>query len=101
LLTDIQAHDKAVLSGILNWGEAILAPTSLGCRAPSWLWSEPGYEVVKAAFDQAVSTWCKYAYEEDDVIARKILSLAVQGVRSDEDYRAVEEGLRWRARFEK
>ena len=86
-----------VLTGVIDWDEAIFAPRFATCLPPVWLWQEPGRQVdeverfgaewsaadsaehleVKRAFEEAMGPeYARLVYEPEFVIARRLLKFA-------------------------
>ncbi|KAI1108296.1 hypothetical protein F5Y14DRAFT_445566 [Nemania sp. NC0429] len=92
-----------VLSGILDWDSAILAPMFMSCLPPMWLWAwaldedederkandEPPTEEsreLKRLFESAAGPdYLRHAYQPAFRLARQLLHFVINGLRTKED----------------
>ena len=102
ILIDVTSDGAAVVTAVLDWDLAILAPRFVGCVAPWWMWSWKGYkediydegdetqagsepEIVKCAeikraFDESVGPrFRKYAYQKEYQMVRRFFKYGAQG----------------------
>lgn len=98
--------DRRIISGILDWDSAILAPAFMSCTPPMWIWSwqedddegkrmandEPatsGQKELKAVFEAAAGPlYIQYAYHPAYRLARRLVRFAIYGIRSNGDDQA-------------
>lgn len=103
---DVTSPTTAHLSGVLDWDEAVFAPSFLACKLPSMLWdfegdddeeldesvahvmpSDADLASIKRAFDAAAGeTFVKYTYTPEYRLARNIVRFAITGIHSKEGY---------------
>ncbi|KAF1842801.1 uncharacterized protein K460DRAFT_289421 [Cucurbitaria berberidis CBS 394.84] len=94
ILIDITSPGTAHLSAILDWDEAVFAPSFVNCRPPSWLWDFEGDEDLDEALANVAPTdsdlqAVKTAFE-DAVGPENICRLAITGFHSNDDYEMAE-----------
>ncbi|KAH5037164.1 hypothetical protein HBI65_198570 [Parastagonospora nodorum] len=95
---------QPIISGILDWDSAALAPSFMSCKPPLWIWAwaddededeqtandEPPNEegrVLKRTFEQAAGPeFAGYAYPSAYRLARRLLRFAMDEMRSTEDF---------------
>jgi aminoglycoside phosphotransferase (APT) family kinase protein len=114
ILTNVTSPTTASLSGILDWDEAVFAPSFTNCKPPSWLWDfegdddeqldecvasvmpqDPDLAVIKEAFEEAAGEeYLKYAYTPEYRIARNICRLAITGFHSNDEYEQAEKVIK-------
>ncbi|KAH7134023.1 hypothetical protein EDB81DRAFT_886828 [Dactylonectria macrodidyma] len=94
----------SIISGVLDWDNAVLAPMFMSCAPPMWIWAwrddededertandEPptaeGAQ-LKLAFEEAAGNdFARFAYEPAYRLARRLLRFAIDGMQSDEDF---------------
>ncbi|KAI0857480.1 hypothetical protein F4860DRAFT_356866 [Xylaria cubensis] len=93
-----------IISGILDWDSAILAPMFMSCKPPLWLWGwkedededertaneePPTAELrqLKKLFEDAAGPdYLRFAYQPAYRLARQLVSLMINGLRSNEDF---------------
>ncbi|PSN73635.1 hypothetical protein BS50DRAFT_467362, partial [Corynespora cassiicola Philippines] len=98
-------HDKQrpIITGILDWDSAVLAPSFMSCKPPQWIWDwqddededeqtandvPPTKECIKLkiAFEMAAGwDYMLYAYSPVYRLARRLVRFAIDGIRSAED----------------
>ncbi|KAI0547874.1 kinase-like domain-containing protein [Xylaria curta] len=92
-----------IVSGILDWDNAILAPMFMSCQPPLWIWGwkddededertaneEPptaeARQLKKLFEDAAGPDYLRLAYQPAYRLARQLVSLIINGLRSNED----------------
>lgn len=94
------------ISGVLDWDDAIIAPSYMSCIPPSWLWQwsdddeeedestagdtpeDPEMRDIKQVFDNAVdSQFTRLCYPAQYRMARKLTRFAILGLHTMEDLR--------------
>jgi aminoglycoside phosphotransferase (APT) family kinase protein len=96
---------RHLITGILDWDSAVLAPRFMSCYPPLWVWAwqddeaederaandDPGTaqgRELKALFEEAAGTdYVRFAYGASYRLARRLVRFAIDGVRSNEDYK--------------
>ncbi|KAI0415080.1 hypothetical protein F5X98DRAFT_389428 [Xylaria grammica] len=105
-----------IISGIVDWDSAILAPMFMSCKPPLWLWGwkhdededertandEPptaeSREIKKLFEDAAGPDYLRFAYQPAYRLARQLVSFIINGIRSNEDVRESDAMLKeWEA----
>ncbi|KAI0186312.1 hypothetical protein EV127DRAFT_439024 [Xylaria flabelliformis] len=105
-----------IISGILDWDSAILAPMFMSCKPPLWLWGwkedededertaneePPTAELrqLKKLFEDAAGPdYLRFAYQPAYRLARQLVSLMINGLRSNEDFYGADTMLKeWKA----
>ncbi|KAI1133276.1 hypothetical protein F5Y10DRAFT_287670 [Nemania abortiva] len=105
-----------IISGILDWDSAILAPMFMSCKPPLWLWDwkddededertaneEPptaeSRELKKSFEEAAGPDYLRFAYQPAFRLARQLVSFVINGLLSNEDFRAADAMLQeWEA----
>ena len=94
-----------IITGILDWDSAVLAPRFMSCAPPMWIWAwkddededermandDPGTaegRELKALFEEAAGEdYVRLAYEPAYRLARRLMRFAIEGVRSNEDFK--------------
>lgn len=94
---------KSIITGILDWDSAVLAPSFMSCAPPLWIWAWKDDEdedertandtppteeckALKSTFEQAAGPlYIRYAYAPAYRLARRLLRFAIDGIRSSED----------------
>jgi aminoglycoside phosphotransferase (APT) family kinase protein len=104
------ARDAAqpIISGILDWDSAALAPSFMSCAPPLWIWAWADDEdedertandvppteenrALKSAFEEAAGAeFVRYAYPSAYRLARRLIRFAIDGQRSNEDLKEAE-----------
>ncbi|KAH7150201.1 hypothetical protein B0J13DRAFT_620525 [Dactylonectria estremocensis] len=97
-----------IISGVLDWDSAVLAPMFMSCAPPMWIWAwqddedenertandeppTPEGVQLKLAFEEAAGNdFVRFAYEPAYRLARRLLLFAIDGIQSDEDFREAE-----------
>lgn len=100
--------DCPIISGILDWDSAVLAPAFMSCTPPMWIWSwqedededermaneepaTPEKKELKAVFEAAAGPqFIKWAYNPAYRLARRLVRFAIHGIRSSEDVQEAE-----------
>ena len=99
ILVDV-ADGSLAITAILDWDEAVFAPTFVMCTPPLWIWawsddededeskasetpkSEEGQK-LKHIFEQEVGQkFLRYTYQPEYRVARKLFDFALQGIHS-------------------
>jgi len=101
-----------MITGILDWDGAVLAPCFLSCYPPLWIWDwrddedederaandDPGTaqgRQLKMQFEEAArADYVRLAYGAPYRLARRLVRFAIEGVRSNEDYKEARAMLR-------
>jgi hypothetical protein len=106
IIINVTSPTTASLSRILDWDEAVFAPSFTNCKPPSWLWDfegdddeqldecvasvtpqDPDLAAIKEAFEEAAGEeYLKHAYTPEYRIARNICRLAITGFHSNDEY---------------
>ncbi|KAK6955569.1 hypothetical protein Daesc_003209 [Daldinia eschscholtzii] len=104
LINPISDASSPILSAILDWDSAILAPQFMCCKPPFWLWAwqgddeederiandeppSPEGRQLKQLFEEAAGPdYVRFAYKPAYRLARQLVRFAVQGLCSNEDY---------------
>ena len=99
ILADVVDGSLAI-TAILDWDEAVFAPTFVACTPPIWIWAWSDDEdedeskanetpettegqILKNIFEQEVGReFLSYAYRPEYRIARKMFDFALQGLHS-------------------
>ncbi|KAI1181370.1 hypothetical protein F5B17DRAFT_453148 [Nemania serpens] len=94
-----------IISGVMDWDNAILAPMFMSCQPPLWLWGwkhdededertandePPTVESreLKRLFENAAGPeYLRLAYKPAFRLARQLFSFALNGVRSNEQFK--------------
>lgn len=108
---------RPIITGILDWDSAVLAPCFFTCYPPLWLWAwrddedertttdDPGTEErreLRTQFDVAAGWWdhstdgqrcLRAAYQAPYRLARRPVRFAIDGVRPNEAYEEAEARL--------
>lgn len=102
------APGRPVISGILDWDSAVLAPAFMSCTPPMWIWSwqedededkRMANEVpatneqkeLKAEFESAAGPlYIQCAYDPVYRLARRLVRFAIDGIWSTKDEREAE-----------
>lgn len=99
---------RPIISGILDWDSAVLAPVFMSCTPPMWIWSWQEDEdedermanevpaateqkVLKAEFEAAAGPlYIQCAYNPVYRLARRLVRFAIDGIRSTRDEQEAE-----------
>ena len=102
---------QPIISGILDWDSAALAPSFMSCAPPLWIWAWADDEeedertandvppteegrALKNAFEEAAGAeFVRYAYPSAYRLARRLIRFAIDGQRSNEDLKEAESML--------
>jgi len=94
-----------IITGILDWDSAVLAPLFMSCALPAWIWAWQEDEdedertandtptaregrQLKALFEESAGNdYMRLAYEPAYRLARRLVRFAINGLRSNEDFR--------------
>jgi aminoglycoside phosphotransferase (APT) family kinase protein len=94
---------QSIISGILDWDSAVLAPSFMSCAPPLWIWAWTDDEeedertannvppteeerILKKTFEEAAGPeFMHYAYPSTYRLARRLVRFAIDGIRSSED----------------
>lgn len=106
---------RPIITGILDWDSAVLAPAFMSCIPPGWIWSwhedededermanvvptTTKQKVLKAEFEAAAGPlYMRCAYNPVYRLARRLVHFAMDGIRSDEEEREAQAMLgKWR-----
>ena len=111
IMVRAQPDDQIKITGILDWDSAVFAPFWVGCAPPHWLWADEDDETfdendetnadkvpatehgreVKLAWEEAVGEdFCRFSYEPEYRIARKLFHFALHGIHSTWETREAE-----------
>ncbi|KAF2128996.1 hypothetical protein P153DRAFT_431812 [Dothidotthia symphoricarpi CBS 119687] len=100
------------ITAVLDWDDAVLAPTFMSCTPPTWIWAwdddeddnelrandMPATEedgILKRAFEDAAGPkYLRYAYEPAYRLARRLVQFAIDGMKYSHDITEAEEMLR-------
>lgn len=100
---------QPIVSGILDWDSAVLAPSFMSCAPPLWIWTwvndgdedertandvpptEEGRSLKKAFEEAAGPEFVRYAYPSAYRLARRLVRFAIDGVFSNEQVTEAEE----------
>lgn len=103
--------DRPIISSILDWDEAVLAPPFMSCTPATWIWGwkhgddddeEPEtseQRELRMVFEAAAGPlYVKFAYQPAYQLARRLVRFAIDGIRSHECWKESEEMLDlWRS----
>ena len=100
ILVDIAEDVSLAITAILDWDEAVFAPSFVACTPPMWIWAwsdnededeskanetpktEEGKK-LKSLFEQTVGQdYLRYTYQPEYRIARRLFDFALQGLHS-------------------
>lgn len=105
LLDPTRSPDEPIISAILDWDSAVLAPKFMSCTPPLWLWawkedededertandtpSTPEACQLKRIFEDAAGKdYIKFAYKPTYRLARQLVRFAIDGVQSNEEFK--------------
>lgn len=109
ILVDLESPpDRQIISGILDWDSAILAPAFMSCAPPMWIWdwqedehederlanedpATPEQKELKTVFETAAGPqYVRCAYNPAYRLARRLARFAIDGIRSNEDVKEAE-----------
>jgi aminoglycoside phosphotransferase (APT) family kinase protein len=103
---------QPIISGILDWDSAALAPSFMSCAPPLWVWAWADDEeedertandvpptdegrALKKTFEEAAGDeFVRYAYPPAYRLARRLIRFAIDGQRTTEDLREAEAMLK-------
>lgn len=103
--TCLSDPSRNLITGILDWDSALLAPRFMSYYPPLWIWAwqddedenertandDPGTaqgRELKAEFEVAAgSDYVRLAYGAPYRLARRLVLFAIHGIRSNEDYK--------------
>ena len=103
---------RPIISGILDWDSAVLAPSFMSCAPPLWIWvwlddedederiandvppTEEGRSLKKAFEEAAGPEYVRYAYPSAYRLARRLVRFAIDGMCSTEHLREAKEMLK-------
>lgn len=106
------SSDSPIISGILDWDSAVLAPAFMSCAPPMWIWNwqededederlaneEPAtieQKELKTVFEAAAGArYIHSAYHPAYRLARRLVRFAIHGIRSSEDDDEAEDMLK-------
>ncbi|CAM1503315.1 Fc.00g080910.m01.CDS01 [Cosmosporella sp. VM-42] len=98
LINPTSDTSQPIISAILDWDSAILAPAFMACAPPLWVWAwvddeeedertandepaTPQQRLLKKLFEDAAGPeYLKFAYEPVYRLARRLVQFAVEGV---------------------
>ena len=102
---------QPIISGILDWDSAVLAPSFMSCAPPFWIWAWPDDDddeddddedertandvppteegrFLKKSFEEAAGPeYVRYAYPSAYRLARRLVRFAIDGMHSNEQYK--------------
>ncbi|KAK3299653.1 uncharacterized protein B0H64DRAFT_430617 [Chaetomium fimeti] len=109
ILVDLTGDtQRPIISAILDWDSAVLAPRFMSCSPPLWIWAwqddededertandeppTPEARQLKTLFESAAGPdYVRLAYGPPYRLARRLVRFAIDGVRSNEDYNEAE-----------
>lgn len=108
LVDEDSPPERPIISGILDWDSAVLAPAFMSCTPPMWIWSwqddededermaneepvTPEQQELKKVFEAAAGRhYVQYAYPPGYRLARRLVRFAIHGIRSSEDEQEAE-----------
>lgn len=112
--------DRPIISSILDWDDAVLAPAFMSCTPPMWIWcwqygddederlanEEPAtseQRELKKVFEAAAGPlYVKLAYPPAYRLARRLVRFAIDGMRSNGSWEESEDMLdEWRSLVQK
>ncbi|RGP67329.1 phosphotransferase enzyme family [Fusarium sporotrichioides] len=94
-----------IISAVLDWDSAVLAPIFMSCTPPMWIWdwqddedederaanntppTPEGQELKKLFEEAAGQNYCRLAYKPAYRVARRLVQFAINGMRSNEDFK--------------
>ncbi|KAL8346174.1 hypothetical protein RB598_000194 [Gaeumannomyces tritici] len=101
----VDTTSRNLVTGILDWDSALLAPCFMSCYPPLWIWAwqdnededertandDPGTvqgRELKAEFEVAAGPdYVRLAYGAPYRLARRLVLFAMHGIQSNEDYK--------------
>ncbi|KAK7710340.1 hypothetical protein SLS64_005925 [Diaporthe eres] len=104
--------DRRIISGILDWDSAVLAPAFMSCAPPMWIWAwqedenederlaneepaTPEQKELKTLFETAAGPqYIRCAYHPAYRLGRRLVRFAIDGIRSNEDVKEGEAMVR-------
>ncbi|KAF7553337.1 hypothetical protein G7Z17_g3722 [Cylindrodendrum hubeiense] len=108
LVNPTQGEKVPIISGVLDWDNAVLAPMFMSCAPPMWIWAwqdddeedercandrpptSEGRE-LKLLFEEAAGhDYVRFAYESAYRLARRLVRFAIDGIPSSEDFEEAE-----------
>lgn len=106
--------DRPIITGILDWDTAVLAPAFMSCDPPTWIWNwgrkgladeepaTPEKKELKRDFEAAAGPrYIKFAYHPAYRMARRLVKFAIRGRWSMKDEQEVADLLaEWRGLLE-
>lgn len=109
ILVDLESSpDRQIISGVLDWDSAVLAPAFMSCAPPMWIWdwqedehederlaneepATPEQKELKTVFEAAAGPqYVRCAYHPAYRLARRLVRFAIGGIRSSEDLKEAE-----------
>ncbi|KAF3009714.1 hypothetical protein E8E13_008944 [Curvularia kusanoi] len=92
---------QPLISGVLDWDSAVLAPSFMSCAPPFWIWAwddeeedertandvpptEEGRELKNLFEEAAGADFVRYAYPSAYRLARRLVRFAIDGMNSNE-----------------
>lgn len=102
-MVEVLDDSSAEITGILDWDSAVFAPIFVSCKPPMWFWAWSDDEEedelqandipvdleqreLKQIFEDIVGPdYLKYAYQPEYRLARKLFTVAVNGLRTTYD----------------
>lgn len=103
--------ERQIISGILDWDSAVLAPAFMSCAPPMWIWAwkedddederlaneepaTPEQKELKTVFETAAGPqYVRCAYHAAYRLARRLVRFAIDGIWSNEDLKEAESML--------
>lgn len=94
-----------IIKGVLDWDSAVVTPCFMSCYPPLWIWAwredeaedertandDPGTpqgRELKTQFEEAAGRdYVRFAYGAPYRLARRLVRFAIDGIRSNEDYK--------------
>ncbi|KAK7402433.1 hypothetical protein QQX98_011822 [Neonectria punicea] len=115
IMTNLTSDEQIpIISAVLDWDSAVLAPAFVSCSPPRWIWewedensdesededewtvnndppSTPEGKELKMLFEEAAGKdYLRFAYHPVYALARRLVRFATAGLGSDEDIKSAE-----------
>ncbi|KAH8724899.1 hypothetical protein GQ44DRAFT_739995 [Phaeosphaeriaceae sp. PMI808] len=112
LINPMAESQETIITGILDWDNAVLAPSFLSCKSPLWIWgwkedededektandvpSTEEERVLKSTFEEAAGPeYIRYAYPPPYRLARRLVRFALDDTKFNEDFYEAEAMLK-------
>lgn len=101
LLMQIRGTEEVDITGVIDWDDAVIAPTFMAYRAPTWLWmpddtdfeddslindepvTEEGRQLKAYFLEHASEEYRRHAFSPESMLARRMFYILEHGMRSD------------------